>query len=354
MLSPGYPRSKFTVWSREAILLSVAAAGGACFALFGAPAAWLSGSMLFVTVAGLLRPMAVLRTPWFDATMLLSGVLIGSAATPEALAAASRYPGSLALMLVAMAAIMIATGAYLHYVARWSWIDSLLAAAPGALSAVVAVAEAKGANLGRIAVVQLFRILVLVALLPGVMQISAGEALGLPPPAPVAALPEFALLLAAGYAGGLLFERLNITAPMILGPAFASGVLHGTGLVTGSLPPEIVVVTLVFLGAVMGGRVSTLKRGEILALFPLAIGGFFVSMAVALVFAWPAAWVAGVPYATAMAAFAPGGLEAMAMLAFAMGLDPLYVGAHHLVRFVGVGLVMPLVVSRLKPEKPPG
>lgn len=350
MLSPGYPRSRWTVWSREALVICVAGLGGASLALFGVPAAWLSGSMLFVTIVGLLKPLPDLRKPWFDATMVLSGVLIGSAATPEALAAAARYPGSLAVLLLAMAAIMLATGAYLHYVARWSWIDSLLAAAPGALSAVIAVAEAKGANLGRIAVVQLFRILVLVAFLPSVMQVSAAGALGPPPVAAVATLPEFALLLAAGLAAGLLFERLGLTAPMILGPAFASGVLHGTGLVTGSLPPEIVVVALVFLGAVMGGRVSTLKRSEIMALFPLAIGGFFVSMAVALAFAWPAAWLAGVPYASAMAAFAPGGLEAMAMLAFAMGLDPLYVGAHHLVRFVAVGLVMPFVVARLRAE----
>jgi uncharacterized membrane protein AbrB (regulator of aidB expression) len=50
-----------------------------------------------------------------------------------------------------------------------------------------------------------------------------------------------------------------------------------------------------------------------------------------------------------MAAFAPGGLEAMAMLAFAMGLDPLYVGAHHLARFMGLGLVLPILIAQLWP-----
>ena len=32
----------------------------------------------------------------------------------------------------------------------------------------------------------------------------------------------------------------------------------------------------------------------------------------------------------------------MAVLAFALGLDPLYVGAHHLLRFMPVELVLPL------------
>jgi uncharacterized membrane protein AbrB (regulator of aidB expression) len=42
----------------------------------------------------------------------------------------------------------------------------------------------------------------------------------------------------------------------------------------------------------------------------------------------------------------------MAMLAFAMGLDTLYVGAHHLVRFVVIGLAMPLVLARVKNAPP--
>ena len=40
------------------------------------------------------------------------------------------------------------------------------------------------------------------------------------------------------------------------------------------------------------------------------------------------------------------------MLAFAMGLDTLYVGAHHLTRFVIIGLAMPLVLTRMKSAPP--
>jgi membrane AbrB-like protein len=350
---PSYIPYHLRTLSREAAVIACAAIGGTLFTLLGVPAAWLSGSMLVVSVLGITRPLPDLRRPWFDSTMVMSGALIGSAATPEALAATARYPGSLLVLVVGLLAIMLATGAYLRFVARWSWIDSLLAAAPGALSAVIAVAQDKGANIGRIAAIQLFRILVLVAVLPSIMKLSSGgTALALPPPVAVASVGDMALLLGSGLATGLIFERIGITAPFILGATLASAVLHGTGLVHGTMPPEIAIAVMVMLGAAMGGRVSNLKRGEIAALFPLAIGGFVVSMAVAFAFAWPAAWLASVPYASAMAAFAPGGLEAMAMLAFAMGLDPLYVGAHHLTRFMLLGLLMPFVVGRVKPEKP--
>jgi len=180
-----------------------------------------------------------------------------------------------------------------------------------------------------------------------------GGAVGVPPPLQVISLPDMALVLGCALATGLIFDRLRVTAPYILGATLASAVLHGAGIVHGTLPPEIATAVMVMLGAAMGGRVSNLKRNEIAALFPLAIGGFVVSMLVAFAFAWPAAWLAGVPYASAMAAFAPGGLEAMAMLAFAMGLDPLYVGAHHLARFMLLGLSMPFIVGWIKPEKPP-
>ncbi|MEI5666439.1 AbrB family transcriptional regulator [Bosea sp. CCNWLW174] len=351
---PSYIPYHLRTLSREAAVIACAAVGGTLFTLLGVPAAWLSGSMLVVSIFGITRPLPDLRRPWFDSTMVMSGALIGSAATPEALAATARYPGSLLVLVVGLLAIMLATGAYLRFVARWSWIDSLLAAAPGALSAVISVAQDKGANIGRIAAIQLFRILVLVAVLPSIMKLSSGGTpLSLPPPVAIASVGDLALLLGSGLVTGLIFERIGITAPFILGATLASAVLHGTGLVHGTMPPEIAIAVMVMLGAAMGGRVSNLKRGEIAALFPLAIGGFVVSMAVAFAFAWPAAWLAGVPYASAMAAFAPGGLEAMAMLAFAMGLDPLYVGAHHLTRFMLLGLLMPFLVGWVQPEKPP-
>lgn len=352
MVRFGYLSTRLAIWSREAVVIGIAAIGGMLFSLVGAPAAWLSGSMILSAVVAFIRPLPVLRRSWFDSTVLLSGTIIGSAATPDALAAAARYPASLLVLLVGMAAIMGLTGAYLRYVARWSWVDALLGATPGALATILAVAQAKGANIGRISVVQLFRLLVLVALLPSAMQMT-----GLHPDVPASAsvilgAGTMLFVLLCGFAVGLVFERMGIAAPMMFGATFASAVLHGTGLIEGSLPQPIQTAVLVMLGSTMGGRIADIPRNELLGLFPLAVGGLFVSLAVAFAFAWPAARLAGVSYADAMTAFAPGGLEAMAMLAFAMGLDTLYVGSHHLMRFLVIGFVMPLVIDRMKGDPP--
>jgi hypothetical protein len=44
-----------------------------------------------------------------------------------------------------------------------------------------------------------------------------------------------------------------------------------------------------------------------------------------------------------MIAFAPGAVDAMMLLALALSLDPVYVGAHHLTRIFFVSLTMPLL-----------
>jgi uncharacterized membrane protein AbrB (regulator of aidB expression) len=46
-------------------------------------------------------------------------------------------------------------------------------------------------------------------------------------------------------------------------------------------------------------------------------------------------------------AFAPGGLEAMTILAFVIGLDPAFVGAHHLARFLLIAMLLPFVARAL-------
>ena len=57
------------------------------------------------------------------------------------------------------------------------------------------------------------------------------------------------------------------------------------------------------------------------------------------------------PVAEVMIAYAPGALDAMMLLALALHLDPVYVGAHHLSRFFFVSLAMPLMARRAAPRQ---
>jgi uncharacterized membrane protein AbrB (regulator of aidB expression) len=52
-----------------------------------------------------------------------------------------------------------------------------------------------------------------------------------------------------------------------------------------------------------------------------------------------------------MIAYAPGAVDAMMLLALALNLDPVYVGAHHLVRIFFVSLAMPLLAHSAAPAR---
>jgi hypothetical protein len=69
-------------------------------------------------------------------------------------------------------------------------------------------------------------------------------------------------------------------------------------------------------------------------------------VAIAAAFAAVLISVLSLRAAEVMIAFAPGSVDAMMLLALALNLDPVYVGAHHLTRIFFVSLTMPLVARR--------
>src|SRR5262249_4430194 len=56
--------------------------------------------------------------------------------------------------------------------------------------------------------------------------------------------------------------------------------------------------------------------------------------------------------ADVIVAFAPGAQDTMMVLALAMHLDPVYVGAHHLARFLAVSFSVAVVARRLVHREP--
>lgn len=134
----------------------------------------------------------------------------------------------------------------------------------------------------------------------------------------------------------------------------ASGLAHVTGAVPGHLPEPIATLGFTLIGVYIAQRFNVLDLAAIGRLVPAALTAFLVGMGVAAAFAGLAVLLAGAPVAEALVAFAPGGLEAMVVLALVMGLDPLYVGVHHLVRFLGIGFALPVLFARGRgAEAPP-
>jgi membrane AbrB-like protein len=330
------PAPLFRTLAETAETLIIALAGGAAFALAGFPAGLISGSVLAVAAAALIgRPVRV-PVPLARACYVLIGILLGAVVTPQTLNGIVAWPVSIALVMIATLGMLIATTTYLRVVHRWDPLSALMGASPGSMTQVIALSTELGADLPAIAIVQTMRVLLLTTGIP------AGLALfGLVAPAlPVArggggsSLTEIAIVVAVSTAGAIALWRLRFPAGLLFGAMVGSGVLHGFGLVQAVLPWWVGSAGVLVLGALVGSRFASITFRLLLGYLGAAFGSFAVSASVATAFALIVAHFFPFPIANVTVAFAPGAQDTMMVLALALHLDPVFVAAHHVARFV--------------------
>lgn len=337
------------VAASQLYLVGAGLAGGWLFSLIQMPAAWLAGSMAATVVLCALRLAPPMLPTIREIAMLLAGLAMGVAVTPETLHALGAYPVSLALLAVCMVVIMAASSFALARFRGWSPRDAFFASAPGALSAVLVIAVQERADIPRIAIVQIIRLLILIFVLPPIISALEPAAVLAAAPASILEPWAFALLAVAALLGWALFERWRISASVMLGAMFGSAIFTGTGLIDGRLPAPIATLGFVMVGCFIGQRFRGVEWGLLIRCLPDALLSVVVGLGVAAMFSALVSALTGVPFDNAVVALSPGGLEAMTMLALALKLDMVYVGVHHTVRFLFVG-VWVAIALRLFPR----
>jgi membrane AbrB-like protein len=333
------------------LTLAAGAVGGAVFAFFDLPAAWLAGALVAVSALALAGVPVYLPDLLRRIVFVILGISLGATVTPETVAGVRTWPITLALLAVSLPVTMGAVMLYLHYVSKWNYRETLYASAPGALSAVLAMAADAKVDVRMVAFVQTVRVFLLIAALPG-MLLAAGlsasvGAVPLSAGVHAATLNDTLIMVGTGIASALIAERLRVPGGLLIGPMLVNGVLHGTGYLQGSIPSIFLLSSFVVLGAFTGTRFAGTTAAMIRRLLIDSIGAFVVALTVCVIFALFAAWLSGENVAKTIVAFAPGGLEAMTILAFMIGLDPAFVGAHHLARFILIAMLLPFVARGL-------
>ncbi len=330
--------------------LAIALAGGATFTLLGLPAGLVSGSVLAVAIAALLGRPVRLPLELARICYVIVGTLLGTVVTPETLHGIETWPASIALLMMASLGMVAATMAYLRIVHRWDMFSALLGASPGAMAQVIALSTELGGDLRAIAIVQTVRVLLLVLGLPNGLALFGlvVPALPLPRgPAGISVLGEMMVLLAVSTGFALAFLRLRFPGGLLFGAMAGSGILHGFGLVNAALPWWIGSSSVITLGALVGSRFANTSFRMLVGYLGAALGSFAVSMTVATVFVLIVVHLFGFPIANVVIAFAPGAQDTMMVLALALHLDPVYVGAHHLARFLVVTFAVAVAARRV-------
>lgn len=350
------PESIAVTIRRLAETLAFAAVGGVSLGLAGMPAGLLSGAILAVAAAALAgRPMLI-PTPFMRVLMVLIGISLGSVVTPETVQGMAAYPLSIFVLVVSTIFIGVGGTFYLRALHGWDTTTAYLAAVPGGLSQVLALAIEFDADVRAVAIVQSIRVVIIAVGMP------AGLAMlglvGATPVAVVAAATPFpfgeaAILVAASTIVAVLAFIVRFPGGLMFGSMLTSAALHGSGLIHVAMPWWITYSLMIAFGAVTGSRFANTPLRMLLRYIGAAIGSFAVAMAITAIAAVVLVNILSFPIAEVMIAFAPGAVDAMMLLALALHFNPVYVGAHHLTRIFFVLLTMPFIARRASAPKPP-
>lgn len=341
---------------RLAETLGFAVLGGVPLGLAGFPAGYLSGAILVAAAAAFAgRPLSVPQL-LTRVLFVVIGMSLGAVVTPATLHGMATYPASIAILVVAMICISLAGTAYLRVVHRWDLLSAYLGSSPGGLSQVLVIAAELAADLRAIAIVQSVRVVIIAVGLPAGLSLLglAGHAVrpGNGPLSPALA-GELALLVAASTVAGIIAFRIRFPGGLLFGAMFASAALHGSGLIHAVVPPWVANCAMVALGGVVGARFANTPLRLLAHYLGAALGSFAVAVTIAAAFAALLVRQLALPVPEVMIAYAPGSVDAMMLLALALHLDPVYVGAHHVTRIILVSLSMPLLARRVA-RKPAG
>jgi len=325
--------------------LAIGGAGGLLFLWANLPGGLISGAMIAVAVAALAgRPLSL--PPHITQTLLvLLGISLGSVVSRQLIQHVGAYPVTIALLALATFCSTFGSSYYLQRIHGWDRTSAFLAGSPGALSQITILAVERGADLPAIAVVQTMRVIILTAALPMLLALTGtapAASLGLltAPASPLGLLA----LGASSLALALIFRLLKFPASWMFGAMIASGVLHGTDLVQGGLPASVRGIALVGIGAVIGSRFARMRIKTLLGHINAALGSFGIAILISGVFVGLIVLTTHVRPGDLIVAFAPGAMDAMLALALTLHIDPIFVGAHHLARFVFVTIATPGIV----------
>lgn len=343
---------------RAAETLLIATAGALFFAWIGFPAGLICGAILGVAAAALAGRPVLVPGPLARVVFIVVGISLGAVVTPETLHGVVDWPLSMALISVSAICMTAATMTYLRLVHGWDWTSALYGGSPGGMAQVMALAAQSGADMRAVVIVQTVRVVFLAVGIPGglaLFGLAASPTASLGAATFNASLTDMLILVVFSTAMAMVLHWIRFPASMVFGAMLGSGLLHGAGFIEASLPWWFVSAAIVAMGATVGARFANTPARMLFAYFGAALGSFAVAVAIATTFAFLVATLTSARIADLVIAFSPGAQDTMMVLALSLNIDPVFVGAHQLARFLVVSLSLPVFAHLFTRErgKPP-
>ncbi len=317
--------------------------------LAGLPAALLLGSMAAAALLASFHGKVRIPAWSFILAQSVVGCLIaraiGSASTAEM---ARQWP----IFLVGILTVMAFGAALGLLLARWKVLPGTTAvwgSSPGGATAMVLMAEAYGADIRLVAVMQYLRVAIVGLLASLVARTWGGSGAALPATDWFPALPlgPFLATLALIAGGAVVGVKSKIPAGAMLAPMFIGAILAASHLITITLPPWLLAVCYALVGWSIGLRFTRPMMAYAARQLPRIAASILTLIALCGGLAYGLHVVDGTDPLTAYLATSPGGADSVAIIAASSKVDMPFVMTMQIGRAIVAILIGPSVARLL-------
>ena len=329
---------------------AIAVASGALFEAVGMFLPWLLGPMFTLL---LLNQFTKLKFYWPKALkvagLVLLGVQIGSSFSREAVFLMWFDLPFMAFLTLSVVAISLILGLLFRRMANESLATSLLGSMPGGLSQMVVISEeVESANVTVVTMMQTFRILLVVTIVPFLTVFLDRRAAGEIAEQRFSFSPGiFFIALAAGTMIYFVMKKVGFPAAEVLAPILTMALVQTiTGETLIEMPYWLVAMAQIFIGANLGLQMEQIREkmnfrlGAAIAVNNLLLIAFSTAIAYLLT-----KWLPGYLFLDFFLSAAPGGMAEMAITALAAGADVALITSFHLFRLFFILLVASPIVA---------
>jgi membrane AbrB-like protein len=333
-----------------AALVAASAALGYVLHLAGFPAAFLIGPLLTGMAFAVRGVQLSVSRPFLLGAQAIIGCLVARSLDPSVLATIAEDWAAMGLVVLTTVVASTFAG---WMIARTHLLPGTTAAwgcAPGAATGMIAMAEEFGADPRLVAFMQFLRVTLVVISATLVSRLIFGVTAT--EPATDAAvqpfleqLPSVLATIAVAAGGGLAARLLPVPSGGVFVPLILAAVLQGTGIMTITLPPWLLVAAFSLIGWWVGLRFARETVLYALRALPVMLVGIFSLILLCGLSAAMLVWLVGTDPLTAFLATTPGGLDAIAIIAVDSNADISFVLALQTVRLFVVIVTGPMLAK---------
>lgn len=330
-------------------LVAVSLAMGAIFHYFHIPIPWTLGGIL----GALLVQFAPVehsrwKSQWRNYALVVVGYGTGRYVTPAVLEEALRqWPGIIGATVVAVAVsifISICMAKFEHM----DFHSVLMGIMPGGFTQMTAmIDEDPRVDANVVTVYQSLRLIVIVMSVP----IMVVKLLGADMSANAGSLAvhdgfSFWYILPFAFVGGVIFQKLKLATPYLLGPIVVTAL---AALVVGKLnsPPSwLLAFAQINIGMYVGTGLDTKQLKALVKTLPGCFAGIGLILGVSVAFAYLLSHLYHFSIITAFLAMSPGGLGEMCLTGMSIGANVAIIMTYQLFRFFFLSVVVPVGMRR--------